>query len=338
MATGLFDERAGRRREDAGEDGFMLLFALVMVFLVLLTLSVAAPRIAKSIQRDREQESAQRAQQYVRALRIFYLKFKRYPTSMEQLEKTNNQRFLRQKYVDPLTGKDDWRLIHIGENQTKVKGFFGEDLPGLPTGLGSAASLSSSTGGGSAFGSSGTNSPGGSSFGGANAGGSAFGGATGAGQAGAGGFGQSGTGAGGLGQNGSSTGAGTTGSTSGMNGIASQDATSFTGSGGGPIIGIGSAKSGEAMLVVNEQTTYEAWEFLYDPRIEQLYSKTTLLGGIASGAGTSGFGTNGSGTGTNNGFGNPGSLGFGSGITGGTGTGTPTGPTGPAPTGTMPPQ
>ena len=211
-----------------------------------------------------------RAEQYVRAVRIFYLKFKRYPTSIEQLEKTNNQRFLRQRYVDPLTGKDDWRIIHQGENQTTVKGFFGDDLPGLPGGLGAAAGLASSTSSSSAFGGSTVGTP--------------IGGGLGA-QSGAGAAGATGT------TPASGTGAGTS-SSSSSGGIASQDATTFTGSGGGPIIGIGSAKSGEAMLVVNEQTTYETWEFLYDPRIEQLYAKANFLGGIASGTGTSGgFGT-----------------------------------------------
>jgi len=316
---------------ESGDEGFMLLFALVMVFLVLLVLSVAAPRIAKQIQRDRELESEHRAQQYVRAIRIFYIKFKRYPTSIEELEKTNNIRFLRQRYVDPLTGKDDWRLIHVGENQTTVKGFFGDDLPGLPTGLGSAAGMASSTGG-SAFNNSGTSSTGGSAFGSSGTSGSpAFGsnstpGGTGA-TGGAGGstFGQTGTSSG----------------TGGTNGIASQDATTFGGSSAGPIMGIGSAKSGEAMLVVNEQTTYDTWEFLYDPRIEQLYAKSTLLGGIASGSGTtSGFGSS-SGTGTSNGFGNPGSLGFGSSGAPGAGPGNPNGNSGspgtPPPTGTTPP-
>jgi len=329
----------------SGDEGFMLLTALVMVFLVLLVLSVAAPTMAKAIQHDRELESQHRAEQYVRAVRIFYLKFKRYPSSIEQLEKTNNQRFLRQRYVDPLTGKDDWRLIHVGENQTTVKGFFGDDLPGLPTGLGSAAGMASTTGGAgaSAFNNSGAGSPGGSSaFGGSsglggNSAGSAFGGSSTPGQSGTSSFGQTGTGTS------TGTGTGTTGSTSGTNGIASQDATSFTGSGGAPIIGIGSAKSGEAMLVVNEQTTYETWEFLYDPRIEQLYAKSTLLGGISSGSGTSGFGTNSGTTGTSNGFGNPSSLGFGNnGTTNTPGNsnnspfGSPASPTAP-PGGTTPP-
>ena len=33
---------------------------------------------------------------------------------MEALENTNRMRFLRNRYVDPFTGKDDWRLLHAG--------------------------------------------------------------------------------------------------------------------------------------------------------------------------------------------------------------------------------
>jgi hypothetical protein len=32
---------------------------------------------------------------------------------MDSLEKTNGVRFLRRRYKDPLTGKDEWRLIHV---------------------------------------------------------------------------------------------------------------------------------------------------------------------------------------------------------------------------------
>ena len=37
-----------------------------------------------------------------------------------------------------MTGKADWRLIHVGEAKTTVKGFFGQPLAGLTPGLGSA--------------------------------------------------------------------------------------------------------------------------------------------------------------------------------------------------------
>ncbi len=132
---------------EAGDEGYLLVGAMVAIFLVMLALGVAAGSIAKQLQREREVEAVNRGNQYVRAIRVFYRKNgNRYPSSIEQLENTNNQRYLRQRYLDPLTGKDDWRLIHLGENKTTVKGFFGEDLPGLPGGLGAAAGMVSPMG------------------------------------------------------------------------------------------------------------------------------------------------------------------------------------------------
>lgn len=291
------------------QSGFMLVGVIVLVFLLLLALSVAAPRVAMELKREREVESVRRANQYVRAVQVYYGKFKHYPGSVEQLEKSNNQRFLRQKYLDPLTGKPDWRLIHVGENKTQVKGLFGQDLPGLPGGLGSAAGLASTPGGtgaglagGSppAFGGN-SNGPGaGPSGAGSIPGGGGAGTAPGA----TGSFGAPAPG-GGFGTSGSSDSFGGATSTSGS-GIASQNATDASGT-GGPLMGVGSAKTGEAIVVVNEKASYQDWEFLYDPRIEQLKAKASLLGGISSGTGgTGGFGTPGSSQGGATGaFGSP---------------------------------
>ena len=255
-----------------GEDGFLLVAMVVAIFLVLLALSVAAPRIATQLRRERELETQQRARQYVRAIRMYYKKLNSYPASMEALKKTNNQRFLRQEYVDPLTGEKDWKLIRVGQNKTKVKGFFGEDLPGLPGGLGAAASLSSST---PALGSAG----------------SAAAGTSAAGPGGA---------ASSPGISGSTTGggAGSPFGTSSASSSASSSGSSFGSStdslngGVGPFMGVGVPKTGPSLLVVNEQSNYEDWEFLYDPRIEQLYAKANLLGGgISTGSGSGSLGT-----------------------------------------------
>ena len=252
-----------------GDEGFLLAAVIVLVFLVLLTLTIAAPKIAMQLKREREIEAQHRANQYVRAIRVYNIKFKgQYPGSIEQLQKSNNQRFLRQKYLDPLTGKDDWRLIHVGENKTKVKGFFGEDLPGLAGGLGAASSLSSGT--------SSTTSTSTSAFN----------------NSGIGGAGASGQGTGGVGNGGTGTGGtsstGSTGTNAGT-GTSSQSADDLKGT-GGPIMGVGSSATGEAILTVNEQTNYQDWEFLYDPRIEQLYAKGNLLGGGISSGSPSGNG------------------------------------------------
>ena len=133
-----------RTRED--EQGFMLIGVIVLVFLVMLALSVAAPKVALNLRRDREVESIHRGNEYIRAIQLYYRKFGRYPGTMDQLVKSTNIRFLRQKYPDPMTGKADWKLIHVGEAKTTVKGFFGQPLAGIPGGgggLGSASSMAS---------------------------------------------------------------------------------------------------------------------------------------------------------------------------------------------------
>jgi len=46
-------------------------------------------------------------------------------------------------------------------------------------------------------------------------------------------------------------------------------------------MGVGTAKTGTSIVEPNEQTTYETWEFLYDPKIELLYQQGSTLGGGA---------------------------------------------------------
>ena len=93
------------------EEGFLLLGVLFMVLLITLALAIAAPKMAESIRRDKEIETVHRGMQYARAIQIYYNKFGSYPNTIDQLVKSNDQRFLRKRYLDPMTGKDDWRII-----------------------------------------------------------------------------------------------------------------------------------------------------------------------------------------------------------------------------------
>lgn len=281
------------RGERQDEQGFMLLGLIVAIFLILLALSVAAPKVAHELRREREVETIHRGDQYVRAIQLYYRKTGQYPGSIEQLEKTNNVRFLRKKYLDPMTGKDDWRIIHVGEQKTTVKGFFGKPLGGIASGgLGSLAGMASA---GSGFGSpttaqgdTGPRGPGGLSSGPMGGSGFSLGGSSGSS-----GSGFS-SGPGGLGS--SSSGSG-----SSMGGLSSQSATEFKG-GGGPIMGVGLSKNGNSITALNEQTTYQTWEFIYDPRIEQLKSKSSIFGGGMTSSSATSFGSSSS---FGSGFGSP---------------------------------
>jgi type II secretory pathway pseudopilin PulG len=122
-----------RHQAQPSEDGFALLLAIFLVALLTIALAAALPRISKEIQRDRELETMERGKQYIRAVRLYYKKFGAYPPNANVLVKpTNNIRFLRKKYSDPTTGKEDWKPVLFGQNKAPTAmGFFGQPLSGI---------------------------------------------------------------------------------------------------------------------------------------------------------------------------------------------------------------
>jgi type II secretory pathway pseudopilin PulG len=141
-----------RRQTKPSEEGFVLLAVIFLVFLLTISLAVALPKVSKEIQRDREFETMERGKQYIRAVRMYYKKFGSYPPTVDALVKpTNNIRFLRKKYSDPTTGKEDWKPIQYGQNKAPTAmGFFGQPLSGAGTssgvsGLNSTASDATAT-------------------------------------------------------------------------------------------------------------------------------------------------------------------------------------------------
>ena len=103
------------------ESGYVLLAVMLTLTLMLIALSVEAPRIAQQIKRDKEEELIHRGKDYATAVKRFVHKNGgRYPASIEQLENTNHVRFLRKKYIDPITGESDWKMVHVGEAEIKI--------------------------------------------------------------------------------------------------------------------------------------------------------------------------------------------------------------------------
>jgi hypothetical protein len=96
------------------ESGYVLLLVFAMAAILAITLYTQVPRAAFEAQRDKEQLLMDRGHQYIRAVTLFVHNFNRFPGSMDELENTNGKRFLRRRYVDPMTGKADWRLLHAG--------------------------------------------------------------------------------------------------------------------------------------------------------------------------------------------------------------------------------
>jgi len=127
-----------RRNKRPSEEGYILLVVIFLLALMTIAMAVAVPKVAKAIQRDHELETMHRGKQYIRAIRLYYRKFGTYPTSVDALVNTNQLRFLRKRYLDPTTGKDDWKPILFGQNKTPLAmGFFGQPLGLGTTGIAS---------------------------------------------------------------------------------------------------------------------------------------------------------------------------------------------------------
>jgi hypothetical protein len=99
-------------------DGYAILVVLFIVALILIGATTAELEIKTEGQRENETEMIWRGEQYQRAIGLYYRKFGRFPTSLDNLVKVQNGvRFLREAYKDPMNeanGADgSWRFIYV---------------------------------------------------------------------------------------------------------------------------------------------------------------------------------------------------------------------------------
>jgi type II secretory pathway pseudopilin PulG len=320
---------SANQRQGSSEEGYMLVAVIFLLFLLILSLSVALPKVREDIQRDRDVETMQRGKQYVRAIQLYYHRFHTYPPNIEALVKTNNIRFLRKRYLDPTTGKADWKPIMLGQNKTPTAmGFFGQPLAGVPlggTGPGGQNGLSGTNtpaGPGSMFGG-GSNAGSGSSMGGSSMGGSSMGGSSMGGST----FN--------LGSNNSTSGTSSANGTTGTPGSTTDGTDSGTGSsspgtgngptfGGAGIIGFSPASPKQSIEILKKKNHYNEWEFTYNPLSDHQMMTGGNAGTIGQPAGA-----------TNSPFGGPlgnGTQPSGSGSGSGSSGSSPSAPTTPTPT------
>jgi type II secretory pathway pseudopilin PulG len=254
------------------ERGYILITLILFVALIAVAAMVLLPAVAFQVKRDREEELIHRGVQYSRAMKHFVKKFGRYPTRIEELENTNQIRFLRRRYKDPITGKD-FKLLHMGDVQMA----FGAGIPGATSANGLNPGAAGIGGGPGFAGPGGV--PNSAMNTGALAGGLAAAGMN---------QGNPNPGVGiPAGANGEAQGqdenagedataaapAATPGTTQaaagpgapGTLGAANQGAPGAQVFGGGPMVGVASTSKDKSIRVFNKKDHYNQWQFIYDP-------------------------------------------------------------------------
>jgi type II secretory pathway pseudopilin PulG len=247
-------QRPTTNRPGSSERGYILLMLMLFLTLMVIAAGAVAPSIAFRVRRDREEEMIHRGTQYSRAIRRYVKKTGRYPSRLEDLENTNNIRFLRKRYKDPITGKD-FKLLHVGEVQlTSAPSIAGATPVGSiaapPGGAALAAAGSSMLGGAAAQAATGTTA--------ATAPKTGTDAADAAGEA--------------APDTSSSSPASPDSSTSDSSqpggGIGSSQLTSKV-FGGGPIVGVASTSKALSIREFNHKNHYNQWQFIYDPSMDR---------------------------------------------------------------------
>ena len=252
--------RKFRGSRKSSESGYILITLMMMCSIIVIMLAVVLPQMSQQMRRDREMELIHRGVQYSRAIRRFYKKNGRYPVRLEELENSNNIRYLRQRYKDPTTGKD-FKLLHFGEVQVgQAAGIAGGVAPGANA-LGAVPGPASDSG---------------------NT---------------LGGLGRVSTGAalnprGALSNQSTDSSSATTSSdtsNSSSNSAATGASNSFSASsatqpgpgssnpsgfggqvfGGGPIVGVASTSKKQSIREFNKKNHYNDWQFIYDPSTDR---------------------------------------------------------------------
>jgi hypothetical protein len=305
--------RASSMNSTRRQEGYALL--LVVFFMALLAVSTMSIglRVITEGRREKEKEMIWRGNQYTRAIKLYYRKTGRFPTTVDNLVQPSlgNIRFLRQAYKDPMN-KDDgsWRFIYVGPAGQLIGSL--NPSNNLPLGAqalgaqpGQSTNPSSSSGFGILGSSGGIGLPGSTAGNQSTNGFSLFGSGTQTAST-PGAFGSGVTAGTGAAAAGFGTGTGATGTdatngsgTDALQAALDSDPPTIV---GGNIIGVGSKINHSSVMVYEKAQNYKLFEFIWNPAKDMAMIST---GGAQVGtpAGTQGQGAPGQNAPGQNGFG-----------------------------------
>jgi type II secretory pathway pseudopilin PulG len=126
-----FIQNSKLKIQNSSEGGYTLVVVVMTVAVMAIMMAVAVQAVSFQMKREREAELIFRGQQYVEGIRLYRQKYGRYPMRMKELWEAD-PRVLRQKWTDPITGSEEWGLVHLGEEGQQVGGPGGPAAPGQP--------------------------------------------------------------------------------------------------------------------------------------------------------------------------------------------------------------
>lgn len=105
--------------DGGGERGYTLVIVVLVIALMSILMAVAVQTVDFQMRREREAELIFRGEQYVEAIRLYRMKYGRYPMRMKEIWEAD-PRVVRKKWKDPITDSENWGLIFLGQEGRRI--------------------------------------------------------------------------------------------------------------------------------------------------------------------------------------------------------------------------
>jgi type II secretory pathway pseudopilin PulG len=113
-------------RERNREAGYNLVMLMVAVTVLNILVAISLPAWSQAIRREKEEELIFRGLQYAEAIRVFQMRYQRFPSRLDELIEVK-PRCIRQLWKDPMTENGKWGLIFQGQQTPLTPQTPGED-------------------------------------------------------------------------------------------------------------------------------------------------------------------------------------------------------------------
>jgi len=118
----------GHRRRGRAEAGYTMVMFVIIIAVMAISMGVAVQTAEFQMRREREAELIFRGQQFIEAIRLYKLKYGRYPMQLKEIYEAK-PRVIRKRWKDPITDSENWGIIFLGQDGRQL-GQRGRQLAG----------------------------------------------------------------------------------------------------------------------------------------------------------------------------------------------------------------
>ena len=107
-------ESIGHGRRRRAEAGYTLVMFVMAIAVMSIAMGVAVQTVEFQMRREREAELIFRGEQFIEAIRLYKIKYGRYPMQLKEIYEAK-PRVIRKRWKDPITDSENWGIVFLGQ-------------------------------------------------------------------------------------------------------------------------------------------------------------------------------------------------------------------------------